>query len=450
MIERMRAIASGWLKSVRKARPLVREVVAPPPAPGAGSVGGEVEENRTGPVPGLVLGGAGEGIDGNREPAQPLGNDMLGRIEHLRRGAPPVRRSERQRVDHLREGHRRVDQREKRHPREAPVRAGEAQEGPPPLPRFRGVHSSGLEREDHPALGLVAQESRHRLRDDLPAGKDEPLRQLRGGGVGERALGRVVVGERGREPEEPPRPAAHRLVRQVPEPGVARVDLSVRGDGVAVEQEVRVGAEELRQLRPKVGRVDRGRRGRNLPEHPAARLVHRQPLGPAHHLAQPFLDLRLEGGEATGRPGAHPEKLAAELLQQLLQLGGLRLVVRKEPVGPDEVLVVVLASVLVAQGEHLVGRGGKEEDPRVAPLEEVPGEHRRVVLAVEEVAEPLELVEDNQVGLESFETGGGTPPPTRFPEAGSSDRCGPGGSRLRGASSRASPALPPSRGCSGG
>ena len=148
-------------------------------------------------------------------------------------------------------------------------------------------------------------------------------------------------------------------------------------------------------------------------------------LGPAHDLAQQLLDLVLGCLRVSAGHGQAPEVGERRLETPR---GSVVAWLFEEVDGADEVGVVIVAGQLslFCEGEHLVRRRREQKDLDVLGGEEVVGQLADLALRIglrpfEEMLEPLELVEDDEVRFEAvdadlgeFATKGaddGEPPP---------------------------------------
>ncbi len=146
------------------------------------------------------------------------------------------------------------------------------------------------------------------------------------------------------------------------------------------------------------------RRAGPFPQHPAAIGRHGETFGPHHHPAKLLLDSLLR------RVGTLPAAIG-EVVEGAAELGQvgrelLHLVVHEEAGGAYEVPIVLLLG-FVGQRVHLVGGGGEQQDPHFRVGEELPCQLAGGVGAVEQIPEPLEFVEDHEIGFERVQTSTG-------------------------------------------
>ena len=130
-------------------------------------------------------------------------------------------------------------------------------------------------------------------------------------------------------------------------------------------------------------------------------------LGPAHDLAQQLLDLVLGCLRIAAGHGQAPEVGERRLETPR---GSVVAWLFEEVDGADEVGVVIVAGqlALFCEGEHLVRRRREQKDLDVLGGEEVVGKLADLALRVglrpfEEMLEPLELVEDDEVRFEAVD-----------------------------------------------
>ena len=60
---------------------------------------------------------------------------------------------------------------------------------------------------------------------------------------------------------------------------------------------------------------------------------------------------------------------------------------------------MVVLVILLVEGEHLVGRCGKQQNANVGMFKERGRQHGGFVIAIQQVLESLELIKDDQIGL---------------------------------------------------
>ena len=80
----------------------------------------------------------------------------------------------------------------------------------------------------------------------------------------------------------------------------------------------------------------------------------------------------------------------------LINLAGI---IEEEVQCPDEIWIVVVFVVFLVEGEHLVGRRGKQENANLGMFKERGRQHGGFVIAIQQVLESLELIKDDQIGL---------------------------------------------------
>jgi hypothetical protein len=164
----------------------------------------------------------------------------------------------------------------------------------------------------------------------------------------------------------------------------------------------------IRERRLREIRRRERRRAWRFHEHGVPPGGHPDALGPAHHAPEAPLERGAGRSHLAVVSCGERVERAAEPLD--IRLDGLhrRRILEHEAERAEEVKVVVVL-LLVVEREHLVRRRREEEHAHSWVGEEISRERGCLILAIEQVAEALELVEDDQVRLERVQACGGEP-----------------------------------------
>ena len=269
------------------------------------------------------------------------------------------------------------------------------------------------------------------------------------GSVGQRCVHGAwcEVGHRGRDPKQLPPPAFECLVCQRAQVCVSQVDRFEVGHRGPIQRPRRgqqsADPRRIRPLQPRLHAV-----GRRVPVHEAREVWNRFPVlqvdqgihPPAEFSKSGPLAQVCHGGRGSGK-APHHDEIIALADRRALRPGhqrcehcahaagrGIRVATdeqrltvrgegcrnlalctgrpaREKPNCREKVLVVIVVRVITV-GERLVGRGGEQQNFRVWVLEQCVREFRRITgFRVEQMPEALELVEDDEVGLQGIHAG---------------------------------------------
>jgi hypothetical protein len=157
---------------------------------------------------------------------------------------------------------------------------------------------------------------------------------------------------------------------------------------------------ELQQIGRSKARCDRV--GRFKVEHAVAIGRRRQPLGSAHDAAQVARDGIARGlhridVSVVGREVAQPDAVVGKCVADVIDRR--RVVAQEEGRGLEKVALVILIE-LRRPREHAVRRRREQQRLRVLLTEEQVGELADGLLWVEQAREALELVQDDEIGLQ--------------------------------------------------